>query len=264
MGVSSFDQGQGFTTGTDSAGYTLASIDIKIENSIHSDLTGSGIPTVTIVETTPTGTVAATLINPASITANTTDDYTFTAPANTTLSASTTYYVVMEGGIAGFGAARTNSDNEDSSSQSDWSIDNVSNWRNSSSNGSFSTNTSALMIQVNRAGTSTLPALSYLSHNLAVVEGAAQVTFTIELSQASTDNVTVDYATSDTTAEAGEDYTQTSGTLTFAAGETTKDVSIPILDDNVHETLERFHFTISNPTEATLPGIPTSPGQYLR
>ena len=151
LGVSSFDQGQGFTTGNDSAGYTLASIDIKIENSIHSILTGSDIPTVTIVETTPTGTVAATLINPASITANTTDDYTFTAPANTTLSGSTTYYVVMEGGLAGFGAARTNSDSEDSSSQSDWSIADVSNWRSSSSNGSFSTNTSALMIKVNQA-----------------------------------------------------------------------------------------------------------------
>ena len=663
LGVSSFDQAQGFTTGGDSAGYLLESIDIRVENSIHSILTGSDIPTVTIAETTPTGTVAATLINPASITANTTDDYTFTAPASTTLSGSTTYYVVMEGGLAGFEAARTNSDNEDSSSQSDWSIDNVSNWRNSSSNGSFSTTTSALMIKVNQAGitlssdatltdlelegaggeiitlspefaqgtttytasvanridtvtlsatkndanatvvitsddddatpgeaeldlsvganaltvtvtaadastltytitatratappiptdcpadtdwcatlvlgynpissaqftteqfgyfsdsnfgdlssatfshggisytvstifrvkvtrdsdsvvqtdnitftvspelpngtvlqldtrtftvdadsegtstgqeqwdikadppvwtdgqhvtvslklpsetllvsnldvdgegndttariaqrfntgenpggytlttvevsyadsqgdtfaamvctvvgadqptstcteltppstftaglitftapaateliastkytlvltpetgktltynataydaedsdslpnwniageyryesgstweeqpesealqirlkgqlvTSTLPELSYLSHNLAVAEGSAQVTFTIELSQVSTDNVTVDYATSDTTAEAGEDYTQTSGTLTFAAGETTKDVSIPILDDNVHETLERFHFTISNPTGATLPAFP--------
>ena len=152
LGVSSFDQAQGFTTGADSAGYLLESIDIRVENSIHSILTGSDIPTVTIAETTPTGTVAATLINPASITANTTDDYTFTAPASTTLSGSTTYYVVMEGGLAGFGAARTNSDNEDSSSQSDWSIDNVSNWRNSSSNGSFSTTTSALMIKVNQAG----------------------------------------------------------------------------------------------------------------
>ena len=152
LGVSSFDQAQGFTTGADSAGYVLASIDIRIENSIHSILTGSNIPTVTIVEGTPTGTVAATLINPASITANTTDDYTFTAPASTTLSGSTTYYVVMEGGLAGLETARTNSDNEDSSGQSDWSIDNVSNWRNSSSNGSFSTTTSALMIKVNQAG----------------------------------------------------------------------------------------------------------------
>ena len=175
--VSSFDQGQGFTTGTDSAGYTLASIDIRVENSIHSDLTGSGIPTVTIVEATPTGTVEATLTNPASITANTTDDYTFTAPANTTLSGSTTYYVVMEGGIAGFDAARTNSDNEDSSSQSDWSIDNVSNWRNSSSNGSFSTTASALMIQVNRAGTTTLSSDATLSD--LELEGAGGETITL-------------------------------------------------------------------------------------
>ena len=158
LGVSSFDQAQGFTTGADSAGYLLESIDIRVENSIHSILTGSDIPTVTIAETTPTGTVAATLINPASITANTTDDYTFTAPASTTLSGSTTYYVVMEGGLAGFDAARTNSDNEDSSGQSDWSIDNVSNWRNSSSNGSFSTTTSALMIKVNQAGIAPSPA----------------------------------------------------------------------------------------------------------
>ena len=191
LGVSSFDQAQGFTTGADSAGYTLASIDIRVENSISSILTGSNIPTVTIVEATPTGTVEATLTNPASITANTTDDYTFTAPANTTLSASTTYYVVMEGGLAGFEAARTNSDNEDSSGQSDWSIDNVSNWRSSSSNGSFTTVTSALMIQVNRAGTTTLsstttiPALSFDSINITVDEDDSQVALSVELSQAS-------------------------------------------------------------------------------
>ena len=185
LGVSSFDQAQGFTTGADSAGYTLASVDIKIENSIHSILTGSDIPTVTIVETTPTGTVAATLINPASITANTTDDYTFTAPASTTLSGSTTYYVVMEGGLAGFEAARTNSDNEDSSSQSDWSIDNVSNWRNSSSNGSFSTTTSALMIKVNQAGT-TLSSDATLSDLELEGAGGETITLSPEFAQGTT------------------------------------------------------------------------------
>ena len=256
LGVSSFDQAQGFTTGADSAGYTLASIDIRVENSISSILTGSNIPTVTIVEATPTGTVEATLTNPASITANTTDDYTFTAPANTTLSASTTYYVVMEGGLAGFEAARTNSDNEDSSSQSDWSIDNVSNWRSSSSNGSFTTVTSALMIQVNRAGTTTLPALSFDDINISVDEDGSQAALSVELSQASADTVTVDYATSDITAEAGDDYTATSGTLTFAPGETVKAIIVPILDDAIYETLERFNVTLSNPTGATLPTFP--------
>ena len=186
LGVSSFDQAQGFTTGADSAGYTLASIDIRVENSISSILTGSNIPTVTIVEATPTGTVEATLTNPASITANTTDDYTFTAPANTTLSASTTYYVVMEGGLAGFEAARTNSDNEDSSSQSDWSIDNVSNWRSSSSNGSFTTVTSALMIQVNRAGTTTLSSDATLSDLELEGAGGETITLSPEFAQGTT------------------------------------------------------------------------------
>ena len=186
LGVSSFDQAQGFTTGADSAGYTLASIDIRVENSISSILTGSNIPTVTIVEATPTGTVEATLTNPASITANTTDDYTFTAPANTTLSASTTYYVVMEGGLAGFEAARTNSDNEDSSGQSDWSIDNVSNWRSSSSNGSFTTVTSALMIQVNRAGTTTLSSDATLSDLELEGAGGETITLSPEFAQGTT------------------------------------------------------------------------------
>ena len=186
LGVSSFDQAQGFTTGADSAGYALASIDIRVENSISSILTGSNIPTVTIVEATPTGTVEATLTNPASITANTTDDYTFTAPANTTLSASTTYYVVMEGGLAGFEAARTNSDNEDSSSQSDWSIDNVSNWRSSSSNGSFTTVTSALMIQVNRASTTTLSSDATLSDLELEGAGGETITLSPEFAQGTT------------------------------------------------------------------------------
>ena len=153
LGVSSFDQGQGFTTGAATAGYVLASVDIKVESSIHTIVSGSEIPTVTIVQGTPTGTVAATLTKPASIAADTTADYTFTAPANTTLSASTTYYVVMEGGLSGISAARTNLDAEDSGGESDWSIADVSNWRSASSTGSFSTTSATLMIKVKGPGT---------------------------------------------------------------------------------------------------------------
>ena len=66
----------------------------------------------------------------------------------------------------------------------------------------------------------------------------------------------MDYATSDNTAEAGDDYTETSGTLTFAAGETVMAIIVPILDDAIYETLERFNVTLSNPTGATLPAFP--------
>jgi len=58
---------------------------------------------------------------------------------------------------------------------------------------------------------------------------------------------TVDYATSDGTATAGSDYTATSGTLTFAPGQLSKTISIPIIDDRVFENgLESFTITLSN------------------
>ena len=67
----------------------------------------------------------------------------------------------------------------------------------------------------------------------AEVEEAANATlaFAVTLSRPPSSTVTVDYATSDGTAVAGSDYTATSGTLTFAAGETDKTVSVPVLDD---------------------------------
>ena len=70
------------------------------------------------------------------------------------------------------------------------------------------------------------------------------VVFTVSLSAASSQQVTVDYATSDGTATAGEDYTATSGTLTFTAGETTKTISVPIIDDTVNDSGETFGVTL--------------------
>ncbi|MYI68117.1 MAG: hypothetical protein F4103_04975, partial [Boseongicola sp. SB0673_bin_14] len=58
--------------------------------------------------------------------------------------------------------------------------------------------------------------------------------------------VTVDYATADGTAVAGEDYTAVSGTLTFTAGERRKTVSVPIHDDAVDEGEETFTLRLSN------------------
>jgi hypothetical protein len=61
-------------------------------------------------------------------------------------------------------------------------------------------------------------------------------------------SVTVDYATSDLTATAGLDYTAAVGTLTFADGESTKDILIPLLSDNDDERAESLSVTLSNPT----------------
>ena len=83
-------------------------------------------------------------------------------------------------------------------------------------------------------------------------EDDTAVEFVVTLAPASSDTVTVDYATSDGTATAGEDYTATSGTLTFAAGDTTKTVSVPIADDTVDDGGETFTLTLSNASGAAL------------
>ena len=58
--------------------------------------------------------------------------------------------------------------------------------------------------------------------------------------------VTVQYSTSNLNATAALDYTATSGTLTFGAGETTKLIPLTILDDGIAEGLEAFRLTLSN------------------
>ncbi len=63
-----------------------------------------------------------------------------------------------------------------------------------------------------------------------------------------TDPVTVDFTTVDGTARAGQDYAPTTGVVTFNALETSKTVSIPIVNDGVLEPKESFTVAISNPT----------------
>ena len=94
--------------------------------------------------------------------------------------------------------------------------------------------------------------LSLAPTNPRVEETDGTVVLTVTLSLASSGTVTVDYATSDITANAGMDYTATSGTLSFMPGETSKTITVPILNDTVYETLERFRVTLSNPAGAAL------------
>ncbi len=83
----------------------------------------------------------------------------------------------------------------------------------------------------------------------------ASLDFAVTLSRAASGPVSVDYATEDGTAAAGADYTATSGTLTFAVGETAKTVSVPLLDDAIDEGKETFKLKLSNPRGAYLRGI---------
>jgi Calx-beta domain/IPT/TIG domain len=86
---------------------------------------------------------------------------------------------------------------------------------------------------------------SYLNVN----ENIGTVTMTVYRYNGSSGTVTVDYATSNGSALAGTAYTAKSGTLTFADGEVTKDISIPIIDNNTWDGgTSYFNLTLSNAT----------------
>ena len=81
-------------------------------------------------------------------------------------------------------------------------------------------------------------------------EAGATLDFRVTIDRARHLPVTVDYATRDGTARAGQDYTATRGTLTFAAGEKSKTVAVPVLDDALDEGDETLVLTLSNASEA--------------
>ena len=88
--------------------------------------------------------------------------------------------------------------------------------------------------------------------------------FTVSISQSTTAPVTVQYNTADGTATSS-DYTPVSGqTLTFAAGETEKTVSIATTDDSDQEVDEHFQLSLSNPSaNADIASISTATATIL-
>jgi hypothetical protein len=80
------------------------------------------------------------------------------------------------------------------------------------------------------------------------------VVFTVTLSIASSETVTVDYCFEDSTATLGEDYFAVDGTLTFNPGPGIKERQIPvqILGDDIAEMTEVFKLTLKNAVGATI------------
>jgi hypothetical protein len=92
--------------------------------------------------------------------------------------------------------------------------------------------------------------------------GTKNALFTVSLSAASASPVTVDYATTDGSAKAPGDYAAATGTLTFAAGELSKQVAVAVVGETVDELHETYSLDLSNPVGATL-GDPRGAGTIL-
>lgn len=98
-----------------------------------------------------------------------------------------------------------------------------------------------------------LPSLSIDS--VGVVEGNAgtvNAVFTATLSAASGQTVTVNYATANGTATAGSDYTARSGALTFAPGQTTRTITVPVIGENSPEANETFTVGLNGAINAVI------------
>src|SRR6266542_1676479 len=99
----------------------------------------------------------------------------------------------------------------------------------------------------------TQPTLSVNSVTVAEGDtGTVDAVFTVTLSAASTQTVTVNYATANNSAVAPSDYTATSGTLICSPGERSKTVTVTVNGDCLQENHENFFVNLSGATNATI------------
>lgn len=98
----------------------------------------------------------------------------------------------------------------------------------------------------------TTPSLSISDVSVAEDVEAGTATLSVTLSPAGKQTVTVEYASQNGSATAGEDYEAVSGLLTFNVGDTVKAVTVPINDDGDLEGGETFDVVLSNASNATI------------
>lgn len=82
--------------------------------------------------------------------------------------------------------------------------------------------------------------------------GTKTMTFTLTLSSAPSSPVTVGYTAVSDTAIAGSDFNAASGTVTFAAGQTSRTLGVIVLGDTIDEVNETLRVVLSNPVGATI------------
>lgn len=97
-------------------------------------------------------------------------------------------------------------------------------------------------------------ALQFRQNAYTVNESAGEATVTVTRTAGQLGEVTVQYATSNGTATADEDYTAVTGILTFAAGQVSSTFTIPITNNANLEGNETFNVTLSNPTGGAILG----------
>ncbi len=111
----------------------------------------------------------------------------------------------------------------------------------------------ATIIPNNNPGT-----FSLSLYKLQTTPGAATASLTVYRTVGKTGYASVKYATGGGTAQPGVDYTPVSGTLTFAPGQYSQTISVPLLNNSVPGANVTFNLSLSNPTNGAAIGSPSS------
>ena len=221
-----------FTTGANSTGYTISSVGVFLRS-----VPASGSITVTIRNGSSTnpGNVIATLSNPDALAANAVN--TFTAPVNTILAASTTYFLEAETGNR-LELSVINATSE--TGATGWSIADesrivIGGWISTTGILQFSVSGTA-----NAAATD--PTVSLTSSSLIIAEGATAITLTATRSEANDSgaplSIPIQVKSTETTAEA-DDYTLGAMSISIPNGSATGTTTFSVADDGADEPSEK-------------------------
>ncbi len=109
------------------------------------------------------------------------------------------------------------------------------------------------------------PALRFGAFNTSAQENTRTASITVTRAGDTNPVVSVQYAASTgDTPVAGKDFGATSGTLSFAAGQTQKSFTVPIINDTLREGPETILLTLGAPTGGAILGTPNAAGLIIR
>ena len=223
---------QAFTTGSNSFGYTLHSVDVEF-STIDSAFSSSALTaSIHAASGGSPGSSLGTLTNPASFPASTSDQtLTFTSSAGIDLEGSATYFLVidMDAGQSSSRVRLTGSDAEDGGGLAGWSIADGAGTRTASSTGAWTPNVSSLKISLDGVSKPRPPRVSILGGG-AVTEGVS-ASFTLTAVPAPTADLPVS-VTVTTTGDFGYGALPTSVTIPDSG---TATLEIPTTNDDVDE-----------------------------
>ena len=216
---------QSFETGSNADGYTVSEVDIHLGTAANKSTTvkireddGSDEP----------GALVATPNNPATLTNSGLN--TFTAPADTTLAADTTYWISVNEGSSNRASFITTSGNGQTG-EPGWSIGNQRLWRSSEGEGWATSHDLSFLIAIK--GTAPTDVKLVLSTSTLTVGEAGSGTFTVKLGTQPSANVTVSVSSDDTGAATASPASRIFTTTNWNTTKTVTVSGVNDLDTNV-------------------------------